>query len=69
MGMLHAHVSAAQKKSRHVVFGGREVSVWVTNMCYTRCVFFNIERGRQCVMDKFIPLQVTYPPFSPLLSR
>lgn len=63
MGMLHAHVSAAQK-SRHVVFGGK--SLGDKHMLH-RCVFFfDIERGRQCVMDSSFTF-FKYGP--PLLSR
>lgn len=57
LGMLHAHVSGVQK-SRHVVFGGK--SLLGDKHMLHRCVFSNIERGRQYVMDKFIDLHHKY---------
>lgn len=59
VGMLHAHVSAAQKISLCGVLGGK--SLLGDKHMLHRCVFSNIERGRQCVMDKFIHLQVRPP--------
>lgn len=53
VGMLHAHVSAAQKNLVMWCLGDKHM--------LHRCVFFfNIERGRQCVMDKFIDLHHKY---------
>lgn len=47
MGMLHAHVSAAQN-----------LVMWCLGDKHMlhRCVFFQYRTGRQCVMDKFIHL-------------
>lgn len=39
MGMLHAHVSAAQKNLVMWCF------CWVTNICYTGACFFLISNG------------------------
>lgn len=57
------------KKSRHVVFGGKSLGDKHTCMLH-RCVFFfNIERGRQCVMDSSLMTFITSTASSPLLSR
>lgn len=56
MGMLHAHVSAAQKNLVMWCLGGKSLSGGQTYVTQVR-VFFKYRTGRQCVIDSSFPFK------------
>lgn len=67
MGMLHAHVSAAQKNLVMWCLGEGKSLLGDKHMLH-RYVFFQYRTGAAMCDGQFIPLQVTYPPLL-FLSR